>query len=65
MGELKAKGVDLHLHQQHLDTVTPPGKAMFQMLGVFSRPRPRRAANDSRSRRRGDRVKFTEVRFWH
>jgi DNA invertase Pin-like site-specific DNA recombinase len=36
MGELKAKGVDLYLHRQSLDTSTPAGKAMFQMLGVFS-----------------------------
>jgi DNA invertase Pin-like site-specific DNA recombinase len=36
MGELKAKGVDLYLHQQSLDTSTPSGRAMFQMLGVFS-----------------------------
>jgi DNA invertase Pin-like site-specific DNA recombinase len=36
MGELKAKGVDLYLHQQALDTATPSGRAMFQMLGVFS-----------------------------
>ena len=36
MAELKAKGVDLYLHQQSLDTSTPAGKAMFQMLGVFS-----------------------------
>jgi DNA invertase Pin-like site-specific DNA recombinase len=36
MGELKAKGVDFYLHQQSLDTSTPAGKAMFQMLGVFS-----------------------------
>jgi DNA invertase Pin-like site-specific DNA recombinase len=36
MGELKAKGIDLYLHQQSLDTSTPSGKAMFQMLGVFS-----------------------------
>jgi DNA invertase Pin-like site-specific DNA recombinase len=36
MGDLKAKGVDLYLHQQSLDTSTPSGKAMFQMLGVFS-----------------------------
>jgi DNA invertase Pin-like site-specific DNA recombinase len=36
MGELKAKGVDLYLRQQSLDTSTPAGKAMFQMLGVFS-----------------------------
>jgi DNA invertase Pin-like site-specific DNA recombinase len=34
--ELHAKGVDLFLHQQGLDTSTPGGKAMFQMLGVFA-----------------------------
>ena len=27
IAELKAKGVDLYLHQQHLDTATPAGKA--------------------------------------
>ena len=36
IGELKAKDVDLYLHEQSLDTSTPAGKAMFQMLGVFS-----------------------------
>jgi len=36
LGELKAKGVDLYLHQQGLDTSTPAGKALFQMLGVFA-----------------------------
>jgi DNA invertase Pin-like site-specific DNA recombinase len=36
LGELEAKGVDLYLHQQGLDTSTPAGKAMFQMLGVFA-----------------------------
>src|SRR5262245_60243722 len=34
--ELRAKDVDLYLHQQGLDTSTPSGRAMFQMLGVFS-----------------------------
>jgi DNA invertase Pin-like site-specific DNA recombinase len=34
--ELHAKKVDLFLHQQGLDTSTPSGKAMFQMLGVFA-----------------------------
>jgi DNA invertase Pin-like site-specific DNA recombinase len=29
-------GIDLYLHQQGLDTTTPAGKAMFQMMGVFS-----------------------------
>jgi DNA invertase Pin-like site-specific DNA recombinase len=33
--ELHAKGVDLFLHQQGLDTSTPSGRAMFQ-LGVFA-----------------------------
>ena len=36
LGELRAKGIDLYLHQQGLDTATPAGKAMFQMLGVFA-----------------------------
>ncbi len=36
LNELKAKDVDLYLHQQGLDTSTPAGKAMFQMLGVFA-----------------------------
>ena len=34
--ELKAKGIDLYLHQQGVDTSTPAGKALFQMLGVFA-----------------------------
>jgi DNA invertase Pin-like site-specific DNA recombinase len=34
--ELHAKGVDLFLHQQDLDTSTPSGRAMFQMMGVFA-----------------------------
>jgi DNA invertase Pin-like site-specific DNA recombinase len=34
--ELHAKSVDLYLHQQGLDTSTPSGRAMFQMMGVFS-----------------------------
>src|SRR4051812_16304940 len=36
LGELHAKGVDLYLHQQGIDTSTPAGRAMFQMLGVFA-----------------------------
>jgi DNA invertase Pin-like site-specific DNA recombinase len=34
--ELHAKGVDLYLHQQGVDTSTPSGRAMFQMMGVFA-----------------------------
>jgi DNA invertase Pin-like site-specific DNA recombinase len=36
LGELHAVGIDLFLHQQGLDTTTPAGKAMFQMMGVFA-----------------------------
>lgn len=36
LSDLQAKGCDLYLHQQALDTSTPSGRAMFQMLGVFS-----------------------------
>lgn len=36
LSELHALGVDLYLHQQRLDTTTPAGKAMFQMMGVFA-----------------------------
>jgi len=34
--ELHGAGVDLYLHQQALDTTTPSGKAMYQMMGVFA-----------------------------
>ena len=36
LSELHALDIDLFLHQQGLDTTTPAGKAMFQMLGVFA-----------------------------
>ena len=36
LAELHAKDVDLFLHRQGLDTSTPAGRAMYQMLGVFS-----------------------------
>jgi DNA invertase Pin-like site-specific DNA recombinase len=36
LGDLNSKGIDLYLHVQALDTSTPSGRAMFQMLGVFS-----------------------------
>ena len=34
--ELHSLRIDLFLHQQGLDTTTPGGKAMFQMMGVFA-----------------------------
>jgi DNA invertase Pin-like site-specific DNA recombinase len=36
LGEVHAKSVDLYLHQQGIDTTTPAGKALFQMMGVFA-----------------------------
>jgi len=36
LGELHSVGVDLYLHQQAVDTTTPAGKALFQMMAVFS-----------------------------
>src|ERR1700692_2588103 len=36
LSEIHALKVDLYLHQQGLDTTTPAGKAMFQMMGVFA-----------------------------
>jgi DNA invertase Pin-like site-specific DNA recombinase len=36
LGELHATGIDLFLKQQGLDTSTPAGKALFQMMGVFA-----------------------------
>jgi DNA invertase Pin-like site-specific DNA recombinase len=36
LSELHALGIDLFLHQQGVDTTTPAGKALFQMMGVFS-----------------------------
>jgi DNA invertase Pin-like site-specific DNA recombinase len=37
LSEIHAAGVDLFLHQQGIDTTSPGGKAMFQMLGVFAK----------------------------
>jgi len=36
LSELHVLHIDLFLHQQGLDTTTPAGKAMFQMMGVFA-----------------------------
>ena len=34
LGELQGAGVDLYLDRQGIDTSTPAGKALFQMLVV-------------------------------
>jgi DNA invertase Pin-like site-specific DNA recombinase len=58
LSDLQAKGVDLFLLRQGLDTSTPSGRAMFQMLGVFAEfeaamIRERVRAGVARAKRRG------------
>lgn len=36
LSDLQAKGCDLYLHQQAIDTSTPSGRMLFQMLAVFA-----------------------------
>jgi DNA invertase Pin-like site-specific DNA recombinase len=36
LSEIHASRVELYLHVQGLDTTTPAGRAMFQMMGVFA-----------------------------
>lgn len=36
LGDVQEAGVDLYLHQQGLNTMTPSGRMMFQMCGVFA-----------------------------
>jgi DNA invertase Pin-like site-specific DNA recombinase len=36
LNDVQSVGCDLYIHQQGLDTSTPSGRMMFQMVGVFS-----------------------------
>ncbi len=36
LGELHGKGIDLYLHVQGIDTTTPVGRMIFQIMGVFA-----------------------------
>ena len=36
LSDIESKGIDLYLHQQNIDTSTPSGKMLFQLLGVFA-----------------------------
>ena len=61
LSDLHAKGCDLYLHVQGMDTRTPSGKAMFQMLGVFAEferemIRERTLAGLERARAKGKRL---------
>src|SRR5262249_39491819 len=60
LGELHGVGVDLYLDRQGVDTSTPAGKALFQMLGVFAEfertiIQERIAAGIARARAKGTR----------
>ncbi len=61
LGDLQASDVDLYLHQQGVDTTTPGGKALFQMMGVFAEferamMRERIKAGLARARAQGKRL---------
>lgn len=61
LSDLHAKGVDLYLHQQGIDTTTASGRMLFQMLGVFaeferSMIRERVQAGLARARAQGKRL---------
>jgi DNA invertase Pin-like site-specific DNA recombinase len=54
---IKGTGVGLYIHTQALDTTTPAGRAMFQMLGVlaeFEREMIRERVNSGLDRVRGE-----------
>jgi len=36
LDDLNSKNIDLYIHNQGIDTSTPGGKALFQMMGVFA-----------------------------
>ena len=36
LSDIQARGCDLYLHQQAIDTTTASGRMLFQMLGVFA-----------------------------
>jgi DNA invertase Pin-like site-specific DNA recombinase len=66
LGEVHAQGVDLYLDRQGVDTTTPGGKALFQMMGVFAEferamIRERVCAGLDRARAKGKRLGRPQV----
>ena len=53
LGELKDAGVDLYLDRQGVDTSTPAGKALFQMLGIRGVRAQHHSREDCGGHRRG------------
>jgi DNA invertase Pin-like site-specific DNA recombinase len=65
--ELRAKGIDLYLHQQTLDTATPSGRMVFGMCSVFAAFEremivERVNAGLARARERGHHARATDAR---
>jgi DNA invertase Pin-like site-specific DNA recombinase len=61
LDELRQKGCELYVHKQAIDTNTPSGKMLFQMLGVFAEfereiVRERIIAGQQRARTKGKRI---------
>lgn len=61
LSELRSNGRGLYLHKQAVDTTTPAGRALFQMLGVFAEfereiIRERTIAGLARARAQGKRI---------
>lgn len=61
LSDIQARGCDLYLHQQAIDTSTPSGRMLFQMLGVFAEFE--RAMIASRVRAGQARARARGVRF--
>ena len=61
LSELHALRIDLFLHQQGLDTTTPAGKAMFQMMGVFAEFERSMIRNESAPGLGGPRMKGSSL----
>lgn len=61
LSDIESKGINLYLHQQNIDTSSPSGKMLFQLLGVFaeferSMIRERVLAGLDRARSQGKRL---------
>ena len=61
LSDIESKGINLYLHQQNIDTTSPSGKMLFQLLGVFaeferSMIRERVMAGLDRARSQGKRL---------
>jgi DNA invertase Pin-like site-specific DNA recombinase len=67
LSELHALKIDLYLHQQGIDTTTPAGKALFQMMGVvaeFERAMIQERVRAGLARARSEGKRIGRPRMW-